>query len=529
MVRADFLERVRRYSFLLTIGFAVYLGYAAYAGHIMLRLDEYRGIYNSAWLGSLMALVASAFLSLVGFYIVKNSIQRDQDTRVGRILATTPMTKAFYTLAKTASNFAVLASMVLVMAAAAVCMQFLRAEDSHLDWWALLAPLFLLSLPCMAFTAALAVLFETLPILRTGMGNVIYFFLWSFLLIGPAPSVMEKRNQPIPAIAYFADFTGVISTMGQMQATVRGIDSEYKGGSSLSIGGGGEQPPSKRFVWRGLTWNMALFLGRLTWTVGAMVLGLIAAAFFHRFDPAREWRARASSPSPAAGGAADAVLAEPPPKAEQSAAHLTPLPQTRARNSLLGLVGAELRLMLKGKRWWWYVVAAGLSVACLVSPLESARGGVLIAAWIWPILVWSSMGARERRNETEALIFSSARALPRQLPAVWMAGVVVALLTGGGVGLRLLVRGDMVGLAAFLAGACFIPSLALALGVWSGSSKAFEAIYTAWWYVGPAHHTPGIDFMGVSAASSQPEVFAAAALALVAVAYWGRRVRMGYA
>lgn len=196
---------------------------------------------------------------------------------------------------------------------------------------------------------------------------------------------------------------------------------------------------------------------------------------------------------------------------------------------MASLVIAELRIMLKGKRWWWYVVAAGLSLACLVSPLESARGGVLIAAWIWPILVWSSMGARERRYETEALIFASARTLPRQFPAVWIAGVVVALLTGGGVGIRLLLHGDMPGLASFLAGAFFIPSLALALGVWSGSSKPFEAIYTAWWYVGPAHHTPGFDFMGVGAASSQPIVFAIAAVTLVGVAYWGRRVRMGYA
>ena len=34
MVRADFLERVRRYSFLLTLAFSLYLGYAVYAGQV---------------------------------------------------------------------------------------------------------------------------------------------------------------------------------------------------------------------------------------------------------------------------------------------------------------------------------------------------------------------------------------------------------------------------------------------------------------------------------------------------------------
>jgi hypothetical protein len=477
-----------------------------------------------------MALVGGTFLSLVGFYIVKNSILRDQDTRVGRILATTPKSKGFYTLAKMTSNFAVLASMVAVLALATVAMQLLRAEESHIDWWALLSPLLLLALPCMAVTAALAVLFETLPLLRSGLGNVIYFFLWTFLLIGPSTQVMDK-NQPIPPAAYVADFSGVVSTMSQMQGDVRSIDPLYKGGSSLNIGNEGGAP-SKRFHWRGLAWNRALVLGRVMWTGIAIALALLAAVFFHRFDPAREWRLKrppvetrlaASPPASEINSATVHAVAAGPP------AHLTPLPTGRPSNSFATLVVAELRLMLKGKQWWWYVVAAGLFIACLASPLESARGGVLIAAWIWPILVWSSMGSREKRCATESLIFSSAGALHRQLPAMWLAGVLVALLTGGGIGLRLLLRGDMPGVAAFLAGATFIPSLALALGVWSGSGKAFEALYTVWWYMGPAHHTPGIDFMGVSAASSSPATYALIALALVSVAYWRRRAHLGYA
>jgi len=115
MVRADFLERTRRYSFLLTLGFSVYLGYGVYAGIITLQFAQYRGVANSAWHGLVIGLVASVWLSLVGFYIVKNTIQRDRETRVGQILATTPISKSFYTLAKTLRNFAVLAAMDLLL------------------------------------------------------------------------------------------------------------------------------------------------------------------------------------------------------------------------------------------------------------------------------------------------------------------------------------------------------------------------------------------------------------------------------
>jgi hypothetical protein len=88
---------------------------------------------------------------------------------------------------------------------------------------------------------------------------------------------------------------------------------------------------------------------------------------------------------------------------------------------------------------------------------------------------------------------------------------------------------DWRSLAAWISAVLFIPSLALVLGIWSGSRIPFEALYTVWWYIGPAHHLPGIDFMGTTAASSRPEFYALAAGVLLAMSYWKRRLRMGYA
>ena len=80
VARADFLERVRRYSFLITLLFAVYLGYAAATGRIMIQLGGHRGVFTSAWVGALVALVTTCWISLVGFYIVKGAIDRDRQT-----------------------------------------------------------------------------------------------------------------------------------------------------------------------------------------------------------------------------------------------------------------------------------------------------------------------------------------------------------------------------------------------------------------------------------------------------------------
>ncbi|HUE22988.1 MAG TPA: hypothetical protein VMQ86_14985 [Bryobacteraceae bacterium] len=512
LARADFLERVRRYSFLLTLAFAVGLAFLAYTGTISLELGEYRGVYNSAWVGSMMALVTSTFITLAGFYMVKNTIQRDRQTRVGLVLATTPMSKSLYTLGKALSNFAVLALMVAVLAAAAAILQLARAESGSLEPGKLLAPFIWVALPAMAMTAAIAVLFETLPVLRGGVGNVIYFFAWATYL-------------GFSGVAGVNEYVGLGLFMRRMTDALRLIDPSHKE-MQFTLQVGPTAHATKTFLWNGVDWTPPVLLARLQWVAIAIGIAWLSALFFHRFDPAREGRLR-KMPKEAA-----LELAEKYSPAAAHDVHLTPLvPLTRTAGSgqFLRLVVSELRLMLKGLGWWWYLVAAGLLVASLAVPDARAREAIAAFAWLWPVLIWSQMGAREARHGTESLLFSCAHALDRQLPAVWVAGVVVAVSTGGGLGIRLLIGGEWPRFLAWLAGALFVPTFALTLGVWSGSSKLFEALYTLWWYVGPMNHVAGLDFMGMASTRFGTPCYLLATLALLMAAYLGRRDKLGYA
>jgi hypothetical protein len=511
LARADFLERVRRYSFLLILAFAAGLGYLTYIGTISLQLGEYRGVYNSAWVGSMMTLIGTAYITLAGFYMVKNTIQRDGQTRVGLVLATTPMSKSIYTLGKALSNFAVLAAMVSVLAVAAVILQLARAEGGSLEPGKLLAPFIWVALPAMAITAAVAVLFETLPVLRGGVGNVIYFFAWSMYL-------------GVSGVTGANDYLGLGFFMHRMVGALKLIDPSYTGGFALQVGPLAHA--TKTFRWNGVDWTPQVLLGRLQWVAIAIGIAWLSALFFHRFDPAREgWRRTQNVPEPAE----DRAGLDGAPAARADAVQLTPLARTVRGSRFPRLVVSELRLMLKGHAWWWYLVAAGLFAASLVVPDGHARQAVAGFAWLWPVLIWSLMGAREARYDTQRLVFSCAHALGRQLPAVWVAGVVVAILTGGGLGIRLLIGGNWPGLSGWLAGALFVPTLALALGVWSGSSKPFEALYTLWWYVGPMNHVPGLDFMGMARSQFSTQFYLLATMALLMAAYLGRRAKLGYA
>ena len=68
LARADFLERVRRYSFLVMVGLVVFLGYQTAIGNMALELGKYRGEYNSAWVGAMMSLIAAFFLGWFGVH-----------------------------------------------------------------------------------------------------------------------------------------------------------------------------------------------------------------------------------------------------------------------------------------------------------------------------------------------------------------------------------------------------------------------------------------------------------------------------
>jgi hypothetical protein len=369
----------------------------------------------------------------------------------------------------------------------------------------------LLALPAMAVVAAVAVLFETIPLLRAGFGNIAYFFLWMLGLALPVTSGMKGIHR--------ADWSG-LSVIWESVAAGAKLSPE-KSDFSFSLDLGSHELVHSTFHWNGVDWTVGIILGRLFWLGIALALAFFAALLFDRFDPARGRRLRETrQPEP---DAAPEMTAEP---LRGPAAALAPLPVGPLQFRFGAMLAAELRLMLKGQKWWWYGVALAFVAACAVVPSAEARGILLGCAWIWPVLLWSAMGVREAREQTSQILFSAPRPIARQLPAVWLAGFVLAALTGSGFALRLLAAGNIRGLLAWLIGALFIPTFALSLGVWSGSSKPFEILYTLLWYVGPMHAMPPLDFMGsapATAASRYPLIYLIVTCVLIVLSLAGRK------
>src|SRR5262249_53687730 len=212
-------------------------------------------------------MVTTCFLTLVGFYIVKNAIERDRSSGVGQILASTPLAKPSYLVGKFFSNFAILASMVVVLAVSAVAMKLLTHEDPHFDLFALLSPFPLLALPAMALVAALAVFFEAVRLLRGGIGNVVWFFLWSMVVALPELTKVK-----------WLDPLGLLTVAADIMAVARRAIPGYKGSFSFTVD---VQPVqiAQSLRYQGMHWTGEQMLLRFAWVAVSVLLVLFAALF----------------------------------------------------------------------------------------------------------------------------------------------------------------------------------------------------------------------------------------------------------
>lgn len=528
LMRADLLERIRRNSFLVVLAITVYGCYIfvppSDGKYVTLAIGTTRGIYNSPWVGIMFGFFAATFLPLFGFYLIKNTINHDRQTRVGQIIATTPLSKATYMLGKWLGNLALFILILVVLAIMALAMQIYRAEDLTIQIGQIIAPIFWMGLPILAVVSALAILFESVPILRGGFGNVVYFFLWIFTTTYFGDNM---RVDEAGLITPVNDIYGITAPIASMQQQMVAAKISYIDGYSMTRDTANHVITT--IAWQGIDLDLPLLLGRLSWMGVAILLVLVATIPFDRFDPAGG-KANNRNAKPDFFTRAYQKVIQIPSRPIRAVGHFIQIPLaflTKIVNSTrfgMTLV-AELRLALKGQPIWWYAGVILFIFFGWTSSWDTVLSLVYPLAWLWPVLAWSSLGTREAKHFTGQIIFSAAHPLRRQLPATWLAGVIVALLASFGVALNMLGSGQYAHLIALFVGALFIPAMALALGVWSGTNRLFEIVYLLWWYLA-FDGLPAIDFMGLTDEAilrGNPQIFSILVIGLLLIAVYGRK------
>jgi hypothetical protein len=514
---ADFKQRVRQQSYLvvlLAMAVLTMLFFPALdANYQTVQINDYRGIYNSAWMGASLALLNVSFLPLICFYLIKGSLEYDRTQHVGELIAASPVSKSSYLLGKWLSNLCLMLGMLLGMSLTVIFVQLWHGEDYAINILQLVLPQILYVVPILVVVAAMAILFECIPWLRGGVGNIVYFFLWCFSLVQMMFGVSGVATIHKQMLADFYSISAGYLPENTAESVAKSAAESLP--ESVNIGITVAQRPLDTFVWQGLDYSDVSGLPILLTLMVALAMLVIANYLFDRFKQASSNHKTTQQ------------------NITEKALSTLLLPGNWIFNVLTQhfaftrLVRQEFLLISRGWPVWWYAVIIGLVVAQLLVPEGILRGALLPASWLLCVLALSPLGQRESQFDTQQLIFNSPSLLYSQLPAMVIAGTLLLLAVSSGALIRFLLVGDFFSVMMLLSGAVFLVLLALTCGVLTNTSRTFEILFTMLWYIGPLNQLTYIDFIGVDVVKSQqinaPLVFVAVSGLLLVVAYLFRR------
>ena len=485
IIDADVRIRFRRMS---TLVMFLLMTAAAYKwvpnprlGTALLEINGQRCLYNSAAIGMATASLSTLFVGLFGYYVISNAIARDARSRCGFVIASTTMRSTDYLAGKFAGNVLFLFTFTAAFMISSMAMVLVRGEAAlepitFAKQYALIVP------PTIVLISAIAILFESIPFLSGRFGDVVFFFLWMFLL-GFTASALDKKLFPVTIIGAF-DVSGFGYVLDQMRATLHT--------STMSIGASTFDPKKPVFVFQGLHWDWRWLIPRtISLLLPLPILGMARVAF-HRFDPVR---------------------------VKQSASRHGVNLWSRLNRLFAFLTRPLIRLatMLIARGGKPSIVRSAIADSLLTISATPLIGVAIIGVSFAPLSVVfvamaiaiADVASRESRAGTTALVCSTP--LIKQHFVLWK---MLSSLTIASLFLVMpLVRGA--GIAA-IAGGLFVCAAATFLGLTTKNPKTFTVLFLSFWYLAlnDKGATPWLDFAGFNHAATTTTIATYATLAL---------------
>ena len=485
--------------FLILCGAAFMLMPETGAGGTTFRIGQQRVLLNSAATALTSALLGGMIFSLVGFYLISNSVTRDLRNGVGRLIATTPLSSARYLAGKLAGNMLYLTIMAIVFMIACMGMHLLRGE-MPLEPLVFIYTFGIMFLPLIASVASIALMFECVPFLSGRLGDVFYFFFWVTSLALTAAFVSESQEH---SWILAADISGIGFFIKEVTTIV--------GAKDFSIGYAPFDKALSPLFFSGLKWIPDIVIPRLASALAALPMFGIAWAAFRRFDPGRK------SSSKKAGGGRFSNLQQ----------ILFPSWLSKPRRGWL--VGSasftkgtllDVRLTLALSPVLFIVVAASI-VFNLFAPMQTIRSTSLPIMFFILVPALASISTRDRAGNTTRLIFSAPLVKGDFVLTKFCSALLLTALIGFIPLVRIALENPFSGVALFN-GMVFMAAAATMLGLLSGTPKTFTAIFLLYLYIViSSKNTPLLDFAGYQmiVTSSILSAYAFASLLMIALSW----------
>ncbi len=502
MIKGDYLQRTRSYAFLITLAISLYIAYTFVpppdANYTTVRIGKYIGDSNSAWIGHVTAIMTSVFLSLIGFYLVNNSVKKDIETEVGMIIATTRVSNFRYLMSKVLSNFLVLLSITGIVFVMSIGIFYLRSSGFDFEITSFVVPYLFVTIPALFFISSLAVVAEVFLGRRSAIQYIGFFLFFNVIIAN------VQIGEGSEFLTWVDPFGVKVVTMGMEKYVKTNLGVE---GRVTSMGFNfSPKNEVKVFVFTGMDWPIGFLLSRLLWIAFGTGLVWLSSQFFHRFDVREKIKMVKKSKT-------IVEIAEP---ISPKTISLSALPPITADYSITAFIKTELLMLYrKGSRWLWLVNVGGM-IALLFAPRDIAHEFILPVLWFFQVGRWSDLTTKEKTNRIHHFTYAAYQPLKRLLPSQLMAGIILALVLAAPLCVRYAIAREFLPIAGIVAGGIFIVLFAACLGIISGGKKLFEVLFFAITYMN-LNRVPFADYFGFSTTMSSLQLVFVLCLLLAAV------------
>lgn len=470
IIKADYLQRSRSYAFLITLAVTIYAAWSFVptpdANYTTFTMAGYRGVYNSAWVGHVSAMMSTLILSLCGFFLVNSGIKKDIETEVGLIIATTPISNFGYLLSKLLSNLLVLLTISGIALLVAILMFFVRSHGYPFQLSDFLLPYFLMVVPAMFLVSGLAILAEVF----LGRKSILQYLIYIFLFGGIMSNVNNNNENQVEVIT---DAFGLRTVVNSVKNKVNTDFNEHI--EKISLGYTiHSRNDYKTFVWEGVSWTGFYLFSRMLWMGFILSMVYLSSFFFHRFDFKQAMKKERKKEKETASTGTIAT---------RTIFHKSALPAIIPAYGIFPFFKTELLLMIRKDSKWLWAINIGLWIATLFVPLTFACSFLLPVLLFLQVSRISDLSTKEKTNRIHYFTYASYKPLQRMLPAQIIAGFSLLLVLALPVICRLLLASNYMAMLQVINGSLFIILLSTCLGIISGSKKLFEILFFALTYI----------------------------------------------
>lgn len=452
VVKADLLERVRKFSFLVLCAAAVFLAVLSVpdvdAPIVSIAIEP--GIFkqgaNASWMPMAIGLWGGLVFPMIGFSYVKNNIAMDRKSGMLYSIQAMGMKKSNYVIGKFVSNLIVLTIMWALVIAGAAAMLPLGFPHEGIGFYDFISP-FLSLYPGIFFASAFAVFLESISAIHHKNGNglgIIFLFVLFLISYGNG----DTNN----SILRLFDISSYQWVMDSINAAVIPILSRPVQETGILVPGGmfAGSSDEKDLVFHGLIKSIPYLLEKSFLILFSLFLVLLSIGFLESAERKQKVTIKRQK-------------REEKPKG--------------VSRCYRGLFANEIKIIVREYSRGFWIFLLCLWMCCFFLPAKAVAGYVWILLLILSVLVFSQMGSRDYENGLAEYFTTFRTSFGKQMGYTYLSGVLYLMWLSLPVIGKTLITQGIPSAIGYLLFPFFLPALACFLGKFLRSRRPFETVY----------------------------------------------------